>query len=97
MATYIVLASFTDQGIRDVKNTVKRAQAVKTAGKKFGVDMKSIYWTHGQHDMVVVFEAKDEKSVTAFGLAIGSQGNIRSQTMRAFNTDEMGEIVAKLG
>ena len=97
MATYIVLCSFTDQGIRTVKDSPKRADAVKAAGKKFGVEMTSLYWTLGNYDLVGIFEAKDEKSVTAFGLAIGSQGNIRTQTLRAFNGAEMGEILAKMG
>ncbi len=97
MATYITICNFTDQGIRTVKESIKRADAVKAAGKKFGVDMTQLYWTLGSYDLVAVFEAKDEKDVTAFGLAIGSQGNIRTQTMRAFNKKEMVEIIGKLG
>ncbi len=96
MATYIVLGNFTDQGIRNVKDTVKRADAVKEAAKKFGVTMKDIVWTLGAYDMVVTFEAADDQAVTAFGLAVGSAGNVRTQTLRAFDRSEMTTILAKL-
>ncbi len=97
MATYIVLCSFTDQGIKTVKDSPKRAAAVKEAGKKFGVEMKQLYWTLGSYDLVGVFEGNDEKAMTAFGLAIGAQGNIRTQTLRAFDGAEFGEILGKMG
>ena len=97
MATYVVLANFTDQGIKTVKASPKRAEAVAAAGKKVGVEMKQMYWTLGGYDMVVVFEAADEKVMTAFGLEIGAQGNVRTQSMRAFNKKEMAEIVGMMG
>ncbi|MGE0355429.1 MAG: GYD domain-containing protein [Burkholderiales bacterium] len=97
MATYITLASFTDQGIRGVQDTVKRANAVKDAAKKFGVTMKDIHWTLGAHDMVVTFDAPDDAAMTALGLSIGKAGNVRTQTMRAFSPEEMGAILAKVG
>lgn len=95
MATYIMLANFTDQGIRSVKDTTKRADAVREAAKKFGVNMKEIYWTMGQYDMVVTAEAPDDASLSAFALAVGSAGNIRGQTLRAHSKDEMNAILAK--
>ncbi len=96
MATYIALSSFTDQGIRNVKETTKRADAVKEAGRKIGVEIKAIYWTLGQYDLVVVLEASDEKAATAFALSIGAAGNVRTQTMQAFSRDEMNAILAKM-
>jgi uncharacterized protein with GYD domain len=96
MATYIMLGNFTDQGIRNVKDTTKRADAVREAGKKHGVNMKEIFWTMGQYDMVVTIEAPDEASVSAFALAVGAAGNIRGQTLRAHSRDEMNAILAKL-
>ncbi len=96
MATYIALANFTDQGIRSVKETTTRADAVKEAGRKIGVEMQAIYWTLGQYDLVVVLEASDEKAATAFALSIGAAGNVRTQTMQAFSRDEMNAIVAKM-
>jgi uncharacterized protein with GYD domain len=97
MATFISLASFTDQGIKNVNDTVKRADAVRAAGDKFGVKIKDIYWTLGDHDMVVIFEAPDDAAFTAFGLTIGKAGNVRTQTLRAFDRDEMNAILAKVG
>jgi uncharacterized protein with GYD domain len=96
MATYIALTTFTDQGIRNVKDSTKRADAVKEAAKKFGVTAKDFYWTLGSYDLVVIFEAPDDASMTALGLAIGSAGNVRTQTLRAFSKDEMNKILAKL-
>ena len=97
MATFIALGNFTDQGIRNVKDTVKRADMVKEAAQKAGVTMKDIMWTLGAHDMVVTFEAPDDAAMTAFALAVGAAGNVRTQTMRAFNRSEMSAILAKLG
>lgn len=97
MATYIVLTTFTEQGIRGVKETTKRADAVKEAARKFGVTAKEFYWTLGAYDVVVVFEAPDDASMTALGLAIAALGNVRTQTMRAFSREEMNGILAKLG
>ena len=97
MATFIVLTNFTDQGMRNVKDSTKRADAVKEVAKKFGVTPKEFFWTLGSHDVVAIFEAPDDASMTAFGLAIGSAGNVRTQTLRAFSREEMNGILAKLG
>ncbi|WP_404299673.1 GYD domain-containing protein [Alicycliphilus denitrificans] len=97
MATYIALCNFTDQGIRSIKDTTKRADAVQEAASKFGAKMPQLYWTLGSYDLVAFIEAADDASATAFGLAIASAGNVRMQTMRAFSKDEMTGILAKLG
>lgn len=96
MSTYIVLTSFTDQGIRSVKDTTKRADAVKELAKKFGVTAKEFFWTLGSYDVVVIFDAPDDASMTALGLAIGAAGNVRTQTLRAFSRKEMDGVLAKL-
>jgi uncharacterized protein with GYD domain len=96
MATYITLTNFTDQGVRSVKDTTKRADAVREMGKKFGVTAKELYWTLGSYDVVGIFDAPDEASITAFALAIGMGGNVRTHTMRAFSKDEMNGILQKL-
>ena len=96
MATYIVLTSFTDQGVRSVKDTAKRADAVKEQAKKFGVTAKEFYWTLGAYDVVAIFDAPDDASITALGLAIAGGGNVRTQTMRAFSREEMNGVLAKL-
>jgi uncharacterized protein with GYD domain len=96
MPHYIVLSNFTEQGIRSVKDSTKRADAVKDLAKKYGITAKEFYWTLGTYDVVVVFDAPDDASMTALGLAIGSLGNVRTQTMRAFSREEMNGILAKL-
>lgn len=96
MATYIVLTSFTEQGIRNVKDTTKRADAVREMAKKFGVTAKDFYWTLGSYDVVAIFDAPDDASMTALGLALGTSGNVRTQTLRAFSRDEMNGILAKI-
>jgi uncharacterized protein with GYD domain len=97
MGTYIALMNFTDQGIRNVKDSTKRADAAKEAAKKFGASMPQIYWTLGQYDLVAVIEAPNDEAATAFSLAIGSAGNIRGQTLKAFSRDEMNGILGKMG
>ena len=96
MLSYIVLASFTDQGVRNIKETTKRADAAKEVAGRFGVKMKEIYWTQGQYDLVTLCEGENEAAMAAFGLALSSAGNIRFQTLRAFTRDEMNGILSKL-
>jgi uncharacterized protein with GYD domain len=96
MATYITLMNFTDQGLSSIKDTVKRADAAKKIAREYGVTFKSIHWTQGQYDVVCELEAPDEQSLSAFGLALASMGNVRGQTLRAFTADEMKAVLAKL-
>jgi uncharacterized protein with GYD domain len=96
MATYITLMNFTDQGIRNVKETTKRAEAFKEAARKAGVTVKDMYWTLGQYDLVVTVEGPDDPSVTALGLALGAMGNVRTLTLRAFGGGEMKQILDRL-
>lgn len=96
MALYTVLGSFTDQGIRNIKETTHRAEAVEGAARKAGITVKSIQWTLGAYDLICQFEAPDDATVTAFGLAIGMQGNVRTQTLRTFSRDEMNVILSRL-
>lgn len=96
MASYTVLANFTEQGIRTVKETTHRAEAVEAAARKAGVTVKGIQWTLGAYDLVCQFEAPDDEAITALGLAIGMQGNVRTQTLRTFSRDEMNAILARL-
>jgi uncharacterized protein with GYD domain len=97
MATYISLTRLTDQGMRTVKDTTQRAEAVKALAGKFGATIKDIYWTLGQYDIVVVIESQDEQSATAFAVSIGAMGNTRSETLRAFSAEEMKGVLARVG
>lgn len=96
MATYIGLLNFTEKGIQNVKQTTQRAAAAKELAKRYGVNMREMYWTLGAYDIVGVFEADDEQALTAFELAIAQQGNVRSQTLRAFSAAEMDKVLAKM-
>ena len=96
MPSYISLMNFTDQGVRSVKETIKRSDAAQKLSKEYGVTFKSIHWTQGQYDVICEFEAKDEASLAAFGLALASLGNVRSQTLRAFTADEMKNFISKM-
>jgi uncharacterized protein with GYD domain len=96
MATYIVLGNFTDQGIRTVKDTTKRAENIRAVGKKVGVTVKDIYWLLGQYDTLTILDAADDAAVTAFGLSAGALGNVRTQTFRAFTADEIGKILGRM-
>jgi uncharacterized protein with GYD domain len=95
MSTFIVLASFTDQGIRNVKETIGRAEAFKEMAKK-SVAVKDLYWTLGGHDVVAVCEAPDDESATALSLSVCSRGNVRSETLRAFSFEEIKRILGKM-
>jgi uncharacterized protein with GYD domain len=96
MATYMVLASFTDQGIRKVKDSPKRADAFKEMAKKCGATVKDVFWTLGEYDIVIVLEAPDDISITALGLSSGALGNIRTKTLRAFTQADMKTILGKM-
>ena len=96
MATYLVLSNFTDQGIRNIKETTNRADAVRRMAKEFNVTVKEIFWTVGQYDVVSIFEAPDDSSVTALCLAIGQAGNIRTEMLRAFNAEEMRGVIGRM-
>ena len=78
MLTYIVLGSFTDQGLRTIKDTTKRADAAKEMAARFGVKME-IYWTQGQYDLVTICEADDEAAISAFGLAMAPPATFASR------------------
>jgi len=96
MATYVILATFTDQGIKTAKDSPKRAEAFKQMAKTFGVTVKEIFWTQGRYDIVVLTEAPDELCATALNLSLGALGNIRTESLRAFSADEMATIVSKM-
>src|SRR5207244_5247067 len=97
MATYIVLLQFTDQGIRNIKDTTKRATAATEAAAKVGVKFTDLFWTLGQYDLAIVAEAQDEETMTALMLKLASLGNVKSQTLRAFRAKEMERILTKAG
>lgn len=96
MAIYIVLSNFTDQGIKAVKDTTKRAEAFRTLAKQNGVTIKDLYWTLGSYDVVAIMDVPDEMTVTALELSLAQAGNVRTQTMRGFSADEMSTILERV-
>ena len=96
MATFIALANFTDQGIRNVKDSPERFNAFRSMAEKAGVTVKSVHYTVGRYDMVLVVEGSDE-AVTDALLKVGSLGNVRTETLRGFSVDEMKQIIGKVG
>ena len=96
MVAYVVLAKFTDQGIRAAKDSPKRADAFKAMAKTFDVTVKELLWTQGRYDVVTIVEAPDEMSAMALSLSLGALGNVRTETLRAFSAADMTTIVGKM-
>jgi uncharacterized protein with GYD domain len=96
MATYVCLIQFTDQGIRNIKDTVKRGDAAMAEAEKMGMKIVEEFWTMGAYDAVVVLEAPNDETVSAFILKIGSLGNVKAHTLRAFRRNEMENLLAKI-
>jgi uncharacterized protein with GYD domain len=97
MLRYVSLINWTDQGIRNVKETTQRAAQVRQMIEQMGGRMDTIFWTQGRYDLVALIEAPHEETATAMALRIGSAGNVRTETMRAFDATKMGRILGKLG
>jgi len=95
MATFISLCNFTEQGIRNVKESPHRAEAFKKAATKMGVTVKDLCWTVGAYDIVVVCEGSEE-AVMATLLQVSTLGNVRTQTMRAYSAAEFGKFLAQI-
>jgi uncharacterized protein with GYD domain len=96
MPTYVLLDHFTDQGIRNVKDTLKRSQTFRQLAKKHGATVREVFWTQGQYDVVSIVEAPDDQAVAALSLSVESAGNVRIQTLRAFTAEEMEKILGKV-
>jgi uncharacterized protein with GYD domain len=96
MPDYIILFNFTDQGIRNVKDTVKRAESFKVAVEKAGGKFINEYYTLGKYDIVTIVEAPNDEAITSVLLSTGSLGNVRSETLKAFPVSEAAKIIEKL-
>ena len=96
MAMYVSLVNFTDQGIHNIKDTVKRSEAAMAGAEKMGMKIIQALWTMGAYDVVVLLDAPDDETISAFTLKIGSMGSVKTHTMRAFTKDEMGTVLAKI-
>jgi uncharacterized protein with GYD domain len=95
MPRYVSLIDWTQQGIANFKDSVDRYEAAQQQFEQLGVRFVDAYWTLGEHDLVGVIDAPDDETATAALLALGSQGNVRTKTMRAFSADEMRALIQK--
>jgi len=95
MPRYVVLYRFTDQGLKTIKDTVKRAQDTRKANEARGFKVIGTYWTQGQYDIVSIIEAPDEESMNAGLFNIAGAGNVHSETLRAYDEAEMTRALAK--
>ncbi len=96
MPTYVALMNWTEQGVRSVKDTVNRRQASGQALEQVGVRITATYWTQGAYDLVAIFEAPDDEAASAALLGLAMQGNVRTQTLRAYSGEEMQGILQKV-
>jgi uncharacterized protein with GYD domain len=95
MGKYIALVSFTEEGIRKVRDTGKRAKKFADAVRKKGIKIERTYWTTGRFDLIHVFDAPSEEEAAAVSFALGSSGNVRTETYRIYNLDEMTKILGE--
>ena len=97
MPTYITLMNWTDQGVRTSKESVQRRDRADALAEKYGARIEQVYWTVGPYDIVTILDAPDDESATAFLLDLGSQGNLRTTTLRAYDREQMSGIIQRLG
>jgi uncharacterized protein with GYD domain len=97
MPTYVALMNWTDQGVRNVRDTVHRREQADALADKHGAKIEQVYWTVGPYDLVTILQAPDDESATAVLLELGSGGNLRTVTLRAYDREEMSGILQRLG
>jgi uncharacterized protein with GYD domain len=96
MPTFILSLSWTDQGIRSIKDAPKRAQASRELAQKLGIEIKEVYLTSGDDDLLVIVDTPNGDNVAKYALALGSQGNVRTRTARAWPQSELQKLIAEL-
>jgi len=96
MVTYVMLLNWTDQGIKNVKDSPKRLDAVKKLAKELGGEVRSFYMTLGQYDLVLILDMPNNDKQAAFALKLGSSGNVRSTTLKAFPEEDYRRILGTL-
>ena len=96
MPRYVVLVNWTEQGLKNVKQTLQRTDSGADLAQKHGLKLEQAYWTVGAYDMLTIFEAPDEEALSAHLLEIGSLGNVRTTTLRAYDEQEMSGILQRL-
>ena len=96
MPKFILSLNWTDQGIRSVKDSPKRAQAARELAKKVDVEIKEVYLVSGADDLLVIVDTDNGDNVAKFALALGSLGNVRTRTARAWPESEFQKLISEL-
>jgi uncharacterized protein with GYD domain len=96
MPTFVITLNWTDQGIRNVKDSPKRAALARDLGKKVGVDIKQVFLTTGDSDLLLIVDAADGANVAKFCMTLGAMGNVRTKTARAWPEAEYIKIISEL-
>lgn len=96
MPYYVILGNFTDEGIRNIKDSPKRLSEIKAAVEKAGLKMLGFYYTFGQYDFVSIVEGDDDKTAMSLLLMLGSKGYVRTSTLKAFSAEEASKIIEAL-
>jgi uncharacterized protein with GYD domain len=95
MPRFLTLINFTEQGMKNFKDTTKRADAFVKKAKEAGVTVNTVLWTVGAYDGAVLFDAPDEQTAAGLMVSLAAQGNVRTQTLRAFDREEIAGVVSK--
>ena len=95
MVTYVTLFHWTEQGLSKIQDTLKRAEEFGAVAEKAGARVKAQYWTVGEYDGIVILEAPDESTAVGLIAKVAKLGNVRTQTLRAFDSAEMRGVLAK--
>jgi uncharacterized protein with GYD domain len=96
MATFVVLGSWTREGVRTYRETIHRADTLKETLEKLGVTLGHVYWTQGPYDVAFLLHSPDAETASAALLELDAQGNLRTTTLRAFDRTEMSAILEKV-
>lgn len=96
MPTYITLGNYTQQGIENIKDSLDRLARGREAFRAAGAELQVFYLAMGRYDFIAMSEISDDQTVAGLALALGAQGNIRTETLRAFDEDEFGAIIGRL-
>jgi uncharacterized protein with GYD domain len=96
MTTYVMLMKWTDQGVVNIKSSPKRADTARFLAKSCGAEIKELYLTMGEYDLIATVEAEEDEAVTRFSLALGSIGNVRCSSLKAYTEKEYQQIVETL-
>ena len=96
MPTFMLSLNFTDQGIRTIKDAQKRVQGARDLAKKVGVEIKQLYLTSGDSDLVAILDTPNGDNVAKFALALSSMGNVRSRTARAWTEAEYLKLISEI-